>query len=168
MEPVEYHTVFDVTTAGFRSWSFSAFGLIFVAAGLLLPLLIRAGVVRKTSPTVDRWFPRFVLGFAILWTSGSFLSTYGDYRSAVDAMQGRHVQVVEGVVTAFHPMPASGHAMESFAVAGVKFAYSDYVITAGFNQTASHGGPIRQGLPVRIWHSNGEILRLDIGRALKK
>jgi hypothetical protein len=32
----------------------------------------------------------------------------------------------------------------------------------GFRQTASHGGPIREGLPVRIWYSNGEMLRLEI------
>jgi hypothetical protein len=52
--------------------------------------------------------------------------------------------------------------MESFVVKGVAFKYSDSVIAAGFNNSASHGGPIREGLHVKIWHLNGEILRLDI------
>lgn len=59
-------------------------------------------------------------------------------------------------------MPYGGHATESFVVQGIQFKYSDYIITAGFNHTSSHGGPIREGLLVRIWHRNGEILRLDI------
>ena len=52
--------------------------------------------------------------------------------------------------------------MEQFDIAGVSFSYSDYVITAGFNNSASHGGPIREGLPVRVCHRNGEILRLEV------
>ncbi|GAC1417844.1 MAG: hypothetical protein NVSMB69_18760 [Novosphingobium sp.] len=52
--------------------------------------------------------------------------------------------------------------MEHFDVAGVTFSYSDYVITAGFNNSASHGGPIREALPVRICHRDGEILRLEV------
>jgi hypothetical protein len=53
-------------------------------------------------------------------------------------------------------------------VHGVRFQYSDYVITAGFNNTSSHGGPIREGLPVRIWYLDGEILRLDIAKRPKQ
>ena len=84
------------------------------------------------------------------------------YRRAVNAVRNHRAQVIEGVVTDFKPMPYTGHAMESFAVNGVRFEYSDFVITAGFNNTSSHGGPIREGLPVKIWYSGGEILRLDI------
>ena len=71
---------------------------------------------------------------------------------------------IEGTVSQFIPMPYTGHAMESFVVHGVRFAYSDYVITAGFNNTSSHGGPIREGLPVRIWYRGNEILRLDVAK----
>jgi len=59
-------------------------------------------------------------------------------------------------------MPYSGHAMESFTVSGVPFSYSDYIPKAGFNQTSSHGGPIHEGLPVRIWYVGNEIVKLEI------
>jgi hypothetical protein len=162
MSTDDYLTVFDITDAGFKSWRFPAFGLIFVVIGLLLPMLIKRGIFRKSSPTMERWFPRFFLGFAIFWTSSSFFGTFSDYRRAAAAMRDHRASMVEGVVMDFHPMPVTGHATESFTVNGVKFGYSDYIVTAGFNNTASHGGPIREGLRVRIWHLNGEILRLDI------
>jgi len=44
----------------------------------------------------------------------------------------------------------------------VKFWYSDNVVIAGFNQTAFYGGPIREGLLVKIWYWNGQILLLQI------
>jgi len=44
-------------------------------------------------------------------------------------------------------MPYEGHTMEHFSVCGLPFAYSDYMVTAVFNHTSSHGGPIRAGAP---------------------
>ena len=44
----------------------------------------------------------------------------------------------------------SGFKSECFNVEQVQFCYSDFVQTGGFNQTLNHGGPIREGLPVRI------------------
>ena len=59
-------------------------------------------------------------------------------------------KVVSGVVTDFVPMPSGGHAYEHFCVHHVCFDYSDFVHTGGFNNTSSHGGPIRAGMDVRI------------------
>lgn len=159
---MHYTTVFDVTQVGFRQWTFPAFGLIFIVIGLVLPTLLKHRVLRSPIPGMDKWFPPIWLGFAIIWTVTSFISTFGEYRRAVAAMRDNRAQIVEGVVTQFKPMPYIGHSMESFTVQGVKFEYSDYVAAAGFNQTASHGGPIHEGLPVKIWYDHGQILRLDV------
>ncbi len=43
-------------------------------------------------------------------------------------------------------MPYGGHQQESFTVEGVKFSYSDFSISPSFNNTKSHGEPIRKGL----------------------
>ena len=111
---------------------------------------------------MERWFPRVFLGFAILWTTVAFFVTFVDYWSSVRALKENRAEVIEGPVADFHPMPYSGHVDESFVVKGVQFEYSDYGVTAGFNNTASHGGPIHEGLVVRIWHYKGRILRLDV------
>ncbi|MEO7576992.1 MAG: hypothetical protein ABIT83_05210, partial [Massilia sp.] len=65
-------------------------------------------------------------------------------------------------VADFVPMPAAGHAMERFCVQQACFSYSDFVIGGGFNNTASHGGPIRAGLPVRVTYVDGDIVKLEI------
>ena len=69
---------------------------------------------------------------------------------------------MEGEVADFVPMPAAGHAMEHFCVQRVCFSYSDFVLNGGFNNTSSHGGPIRAGLPVRIAYLDGVIVKLEI------
>jgi hypothetical protein len=58
--------------------------------------------------------------------------------------------VVEGPVEQFHPMPSGGHDTERFDVAGVHFEYSHWIMSQGFNQDITVGGPIREGLYVRI------------------
>jgi hypothetical protein len=158
-----YVVVFDITNAGYKSLSFPAFGLIFVALGIFLVLFRRRIPRWSERGTVARLiFPYGFLCFAIVWTLVTFVSTYWDYRAASSAGQDNSARVVEGVVTDFKPMPAAGHAMESFCVSGVCFDYSDYVVTAGFNQTSSHGGPIRDGLPVRVTYVGNTIVKLEV------
>lgn len=160
---MHYQTVFDIATAGYKSWNFPAFGLVGIAAGALLVARRKhlPGTWAK-RPVASAVFAWFFLVFAVLWTAMAFVATYGDYRSLSDAERSGKVQVVEGLVTDFHPMPASGHAMEKFCVSGTCFEYSDYVVTGGFNNTSSHGGPIRAGLPVRVSHVGDRIVKLEI------
>src|SRR5262245_32044716 len=47
-------------------------------------------------------------------------------------------------------LPECGQAKESFVVNGRRFEYSDYTATAEFNHARSHGGPMREGIHVRI------------------
>jgi hypothetical protein len=91
-------------------------------------------------------------------------------RAGISDMYGRaretyargDYSIAEGEVTEFHPMPYSGHQRETFSVNGVQFSYSDYVINPCFNNTASHGGPIRAGERVRIAYSGDCIFKLEI------
>ena len=90
------------------------------------------------------------LAGAIGWTAMVTADTLGPYLRARRAMRDGAASVVEGRVENFHPMPDSGHDTERFTVGNVHFAYSDYSMGAGFDRTSSHGGPIREGLRVRI------------------
>ena len=162
---MEYRTVFDIATAGYKSWDFPAFGLIFVAVGVVLV----AG--RKSlpgwwasRPRASNAFTFYFLGFAVVWTLVAFASTYTQYSSLSRARAASDVHIVEGVVSRFTPMPASGHAMEKFCVSDACFEYSDFVISAGFNNTSSHGGPIREGLLVRIAYVGNSIVKLEVAK----
>ena len=61
-------------------------------------------------------------------------------------------------------MPFEGHSTESFTVAGHKFEFSDYQMTSGFNNTNSHGGPIKSGIYVRINALGNRIARLEVAQ----
>lgn len=104
--------------------------------------------------------------FSLLWTAVAGGSIGVNYVRVQSALRSGTASVVEGPVEHFHPMPYTGHANETFDVSGVHFEYSDYGITAGFNNTSSHGGPIREGLDVRIAfigpRTGATIVRLEI------
>lgn len=80
----------------------------------------------------------------------------------IKALKTGNFSVVEGRVQGFHPMPKSGHELESFSLSGRRFSYSDFVANPCFNNTASHGGPIREGLHVQISYSGDCILRIEL------
>lgn len=167
----EHHfvTLFDLQQSGFRGWDFASSGLIFVAIGVVIlfaPRIIKA--LKISFFDFGSWrqkiFPYFFVGFAFLWTIIAFTSTYLPYRQHLDLMQNNGCRMVEGPVVDFVPMPFEGHANESFDVRGVRFSYSDYEITDAFNNSASHGGPIRAGEVVRICYDpeSNAILRLAV------
>jgi hypothetical protein len=59
-----------------------------------------------------------------------------------------------------------GRNWESFTVAGQKFSYSDFDLEPGFNTSRARGGPIDEGVVVRITHRHGKILRLEVEPAV--
>jgi len=160
-----YKVVFDVAEAGYKSWSFPAFGLIFVVIGVLLVLARRhlPGWWGQ-SPRASAVFAFGWLSFAVLWTVTSFLATYGEYSSLIGAHREGRTTTVEGLVSGFVPMPYAGHAVEKFCVSGHCFEYSDYLVSGGFNNTSSHGGPIKEGLNVRVTFWRGVITKLEVAQ----
>lgn len=159
---MSYHVVFDVADAGYKSWSFPAHGLVMIIVGAFLVAARKnlPGEWWKNRPRASAAFAFFFLGFAVLWTSVSFIATYRDFAKASTAQKEGRARVVEGLVTDFKSMPKR----ESFCVQSQCFQYSDYIITAGFNNMSSHGGPIKAGLPVRITYSGNTILKLEVAQ----
>ena len=85
-------------------------------------------------------------------------STVSSYKTTVVAYEKGEYEVVEGYVENFVPMPSEGMD-ESFEINGVKFSYSDYNITFGYNNAKSHGGVIEgngQHLKIGYVIDNGE------------
>jgi hypothetical protein len=157
--PMPYETIFEISHKPFPWW-FPACGLLIIAFGYL----IQKGVIptRASARGGKSWgWP--VIIFGVLWTTLAFGFAYSKYARYNKAYRNSQYSVIEGTVEGFQPMPHEGCKCECFRVKDVAFCYSDYDMRmAGFNQSASHGGPIREGLSVRIAYRDDQILRIEI------
>jgi hypothetical protein len=153
----EYVTVYQISKES-TDWSFALAGAIPLLVGIVIILGKRQFGWKRPN-----WIlPIFACGFGLLWLCTAGVSVVREDSHALNAFQKGDFQIVEGEVTDFKPMPYEGHQDECFSVQDGQFCYSDYVIAPGFRNTASHGGPIRAGLPVRIAYSGDAMLRLEI------
>jgi len=164
----QFKTVYQIAATQYASLStfqsaMRAIGIIVVVAGLLVLSLLISHRIRKSLVGV--------VGLAFVGISLVVLGiTVARQRyqtdDALKAFQTGQYSMVEGPVEHFDPMPFEGHKAECFSVQETRFCYSDYVLTPGFRNTASHGGPIRSGLLVRIAYtktgSHNTILRLEV------
>jgi hypothetical protein len=157
MTPDQYRVVFDLSQKGFQWW-FPAYGLIFAVIGGGISWLGR----RRRWPPFRRFVGYFMIGFACLWSGLAFTTMFPEYLDLRSAYRHGQFSVVEGTVTNFQPMPYEGHQDECFSVQSETFCYSAYVVTAGFNNSASHGGPIRDGIPIRVSYIDNTIVRLEV------
>ena len=57
-----------------------------------------------------------------------------------------------------------GPEWERFCVEDKCFQYSDSDTGAGFNNTSSHGGPIKSGLHVRVTFVANTIVKLEVAQ----
>lgn len=78
-----------------------------------------------------------ILMFILLATTNIY--GYFNLKHMIDT---NHIKKVEGYVEKYHPMPYDGHEDEHFTINGVYFGYSDFQVTNGYNNSASHGGVI--------------------------
>jgi hypothetical protein len=156
----EYVIVYQISKES-SNWLFAIPGLIVLIVGCVLFV----GKVRFGWRRPCWYYPVAACIFGIMWVFVVGGSVIQEDSRAWAAFETGDYSTVEGVVTDFHPMPYEGHDQECFSVQSQRFCYSDYVVTPGFHNTASHGGPIRAGIPVRVAYSGSVILRLDIAKA---
>jgi hypothetical protein len=151
MIATQYKAVFEISQKGY-DWRLPAVGILFLIAGATLVWMGRR--FRSTGYVL--------VGFASLWTLVIFSTTFREYLALQRAYRKGQYSVVEGRVEDFRPVPYDGHQEECFSVQDMRFCYSDFGPTAGFNNTASHGGPIRPRLAVRVAYIDSHILRLEV------
>lgn len=166
--------VYDIVEAG-PTWWFAVAGL--VPAVLFPPyfLWLRDGKLPRRlfpSPWLDhrRWLftgmAAFTLLFGLLWAAGVTYSTLTEHYNACRLLREGGATVVEGKVERFEPEPSNGKGGEHLSVGGVAFEYSSRDAASGFRWTATQGGPMREGLDVRIHYAElsgrRTILRLEV------
>jgi hypothetical protein len=163
---MEYQVAYDIQQVTYPGWWIFVVGLVFFFVGLIILLFSDTKAldsIVESSKKQRIWMPILSIIFGSLWV-GAGVINYSNFADLRNAAQNGSSEVVEGQVREFVPMPYEGHANETFVVNGKYFAYSDYDETKGFNHTQSHGGPMKEGLQVRITHVDGSIVKLEIGK----
>ena len=158
-----YETAFSILDTPCPYW----IATIFIASlgiGLLLlsPPMKRRALAKHSTVRARTVAAGFLIN-GLVWTViGVVLIT--ECASLKDALRAGRVSVIEGTVEDFRPMLVPSNKDESFRVKGRVFRYSDYNLSSGFSTTVSHGGPIREGLTVRISYVSDKIVKLEIFR----
>jgi hypothetical protein len=160
---MNYTVVFDADRSSYTFIEIAGSGVRYAFPGVTALLLVIVAVLIARRHRLDRRvFVSGLLGVAVIWLLSS------QWLLPRHTILPRTVAptVVTGIVRDFVPMPFEGHADERFCVEAVCFHYSDYEQNGGFNHTSSHGGPIEEGLPVRVTYaaspSTNVILKLEI------
>ena len=137
-----------------------------VAAIWLIGLCVAPGIFRlavrdgANKGLMLVWLAAWILAGAVGVTN-----VFASHFRCARRLRTGDFRVAEGTITNFVPMPYGGHTSERFIVGRTEFSYSDFDLSkGGFRHTASHGGPLRQGLYVRIAHHDGVILASKCGK----
>ena len=158
-----YTVVFDARNAGLPGWESIPIGLLFIA----LAYFRRGSPAQKPRSPALSWLLRNgLLIFACSFTALATLFTVGSTLRVRGRLNHSDYVVVEGVVSDFVPADWIGHRHELWRVRSGDqdywYSYSESVITAGFGQTQQQGGPIHNGVRVRIADVDGLIARLEV------
>lgn len=166
---MHYRTVFDLQS---MPYDYGRFAWLLVIALLgLISFLVSVWLLLR-NPSAGTYTTRMAVNSGVfglvtsVFLAGTIVAAtayHKRYRYLHESIRSGRTDVVESIVTEFTPMPWVGHAEERFCVRGKCFEYSDFDLTGGgFNNTQSHGGPMRSGLAVRVTSVNGTIVRLEI------
>ena len=152
-----YQTIFVL---GLRSFPWSMVGgpLLFIGISLLVIKLSRS-FKRKTFYFAAGIFLGSIATIIFVVLLITIIPNFLKLRNAY--VSGKS-EVVEGVVTDFHPAPMIGPAAESFTTDGIVFSYNAVDSSPCFQNAPLHHGPIRDGLAVRIHYNDGCIQRVDV------
>lgn len=157
----QYHVVFDLAASGYKAWTSLVPGVVVFLVGLLMAIF--PGIIPQPWPwsrSGVRVFGWLIVIFAGALSGVAFWSTYSEYRELASRLSTGRYEIVEGTVENYR----QDRTDEAFTVGNVPFEYSDFSVSSAFNNTAAQGGPIRPSLAVRIAHTDGKILRLEIRR----
>jgi RsiW-degrading membrane proteinase PrsW (M82 family) len=163
-DSLQYRLVFDISSAVYETWKFSILpGCIALVASVLSYIALRG---RSTSSGSKLY--GVLAGIAAVFTAaisvGFLIRSRWEYAYLRRAAAHGDYRTVQGRVTDFVAQGPNGHPRESFRIGDVVLDYSASDMTSAFHQTAGEGGPIREGLRVRIAYAEGSIVRLEVAK----
>lgn len=147
---MNYKTVFLVTDEGFDLVLLVPILFLIIGIGIIW-FYVKYKKVKSSKRTSAIVFGSIFSSISLIAAILILPDTFRTINKTKRIIENKEYKVVEGKIEQFHPMPKAGHEKEHFLVNGVYFEYSDFELVYGFNNTASHGGPLRRnGQEVRL------------------
>jgi hypothetical protein len=105
-----------------------------------------------------------MIGWSALWLfMHDFPSTFRHIEGLVDAYKKQRYEVVEGEVKVLHEQSVTGHSRgDVIVVNGTRFEVNHFLMAPAYRDTIAHGGASKNAVYTRIYHHDGQILRVDI------
>jgi hypothetical protein len=151
---MEYKIIFEISKISMGLLGFLLAGTFFIIIGITL--------IKFQRHTNYAPFGYIFFTFALLWTIISTSSIYSKHSSLRKNYITNNYKIVEGTIE--NLTHTNRDKVEIFTVKGISFKYSYGVITSGFNHTNKFGGPIREGLKVRISYVENTIIKIEVKR----
>jgi hypothetical protein len=159
----DYKLVFDAAANGYQTWRAAILPASVSVVALMLVMFVRRSIsAEEKGVRFYRGIAGAVSVLAALGSVAMLVHTWREYDLLRSSLRSGAFRLVDGHVADFIPQQADGHPIERFRVDGVRFEYSRSDITSAFHRTATEGGPIRNGVAVRIADVNGKIARLEV------
>ncbi len=150
-----YHTLFDISTAGYKEWEFALISALLVAANGVVLLFFRKVRFRNALHVVSA-----VVVFV------SFCIPYWDHTRLLQAYRNHDYRVAEGKIEHYWQREwydrrrKQTNRQEGFTVDGVAFAYARGA-EAGFTNHQDPRIPLRNGMILRVSYVADQQLDRD-------
>lgn len=165
--------VYDATQVGYYGWWMPLLGGL---AGAAISRLLWRHADDWPNPGKRRALSTFLAAFSVIWFLGFTWAVFVPQRHLKSALRRGEYSVREGVVRNLVPGSKTDNFDEEWDldVNGTlyHYRYNPANTYAGFRHTIPHGGPVREGLRVRVYEvrspgttasgTSGLIARLEI------
>ena len=164
---MQFDVVYDIREAGCRDGFLALYGLaLMLLCGVWWA---RSRRVQATRPAAAGWpeppgWPRWGVVFFGVYTLVAFIATWAQYWNLRHDLTEGRAETLEGTVTAFQPAPTYKET-ESFRVGDHEFSYMRLETSQGFHTLSADGGPVHDGVHVRMVYVGNHILRLEVEHA---
>lgn len=160
---MEYEVAFEIEQHGLGVLWFPLVGFLF-AGGVFVGTEY---FNRYVAVGPKRFIPSFRIGvvsFFLLWAVGAYFVVGPAQSKLRKSYAEGSFNIVEGIVDSFNsnPRDRDDNEMESFRVHDQFFEYNYFELSPSFKHTAYHGGPLEEGMQVRVTYIGDVIVKLEV------
>ena len=160
----DFTTAFEISRGSNGVWSELMFRLAIGLGAFVVGIFGVARAWRRRSSWRDWIFPLFTLAWSCGWiVLHDFGRGFGHVNGLLDAYRQQRYDVAEGDVKVLHRQPSTGHSKGDIVRIGdAQLEVNYFYATPAYRNTIAHGGVLDEGVHARVYHRDGEILRVDV------